>query len=84
MHCINLYFNVSFQFSPECRSTNSWFLCGLGYISLHAIKKTVKFLLVGQRENPSNFLLMYAIGPNVTGVIGTACAAGVLLTLFGN
>ena len=37
----------------------------------------------GQRENPSNFLLMHAMGPNVAGVIGSAVAAGVLLTLFG-
>ena len=38
---------------------------------------------VGQKENPSNFLLMYAMGPNVAGVIGSAVAAGILLTLFG-
>lgn len=38
---------------------------------------------VGQKENPSNFLLMHAMGPNVAGVIGSAVAAGVLLTLFG-
>lgn len=38
--------------------------------------------VVGQRENPGNFLLMHAMGPNVAGVIGTAVAAGVLLTLF--
>ncbi len=37
----------------------------------------------GQRENPANFLLMHAMGPNVAGVIGSAVAAGVLLTLFG-
>ncbi len=37
----------------------------------------------GQRENPSNFLLMHAMGPNVAGVIGSAIAAGVLLSLFG-
>lgn len=36
----------------------------------------------GQRANPSNFLLMHAMGPNVAGVIGTAVAAGVLLTMF--
>jgi len=36
----------------------------------------------GQKANPSNFLLMHAMGPNVAGVIGTAVAAGVLLTLF--
>ncbi|MDD3839243.1 MAG: sodium ion-translocating decarboxylase subunit beta [Clostridia bacterium] len=38
---------------------------------------------VGQKENPSNFLLMHAMGPNVAGVIGSAIAAGVLLSLFG-
>lgn len=37
----------------------------------------------GQKENPSNFLLMHAMGPNVAGVIGSAVAAGVLLTLLG-
>ena len=38
---------------------------------------------VGQKENPSNFLLMHAMGPNVSGVIGSAVAAGILLTLLG-
>ncbi|AZV57471.1 sodium ion-translocating decarboxylase subunit beta [Clostridium sp. AWRP] len=37
----------------------------------------------GQKANPSNFLLMHAMGPNVSGVIGSAVAAGVLLALFG-
>lgn len=37
---------------------------------------------VGQKENPSNFLLMHAMGPNVAGVIGSAVAAGLLLSLF--
>ncbi len=36
---------------------------------------------VGQEENPSNFLLMHAMGPNVAGVIGSAIAAGVLIAL---
>ena len=38
---------------------------------------------VGQDENPKNFLLMHAMGPNVAGVIGSAIAAGVMLALFG-
>lgn len=38
---------------------------------------------VGQKENPRNFLLMHAMGPNVAGVIGSAVAAGVLLSVFG-
>ena len=39
---------------------------------------------VGQKENPSNFLLMHAMGPNVAGVIGSAVAGGVFLAMFGN
>ena len=39
--------------------------------------------IVGQKEDPSNFLLMHAMGPNVAGVIGSAVAAGVLLVQFG-
>ena len=38
---------------------------------------------VGQKENPGNFLLMHAMGPNVAGVIGSAIAAGVLLAMCG-
>ena len=38
--------------------------------------------VVGQKENPGNFLLMHAMGPNVAGVIGSAIAAGVFLSLF--
>lgn len=38
---------------------------------------------VGQKENPQNFLLMHAMGPNVAGVIGSAIAAGTLIALFG-
>jgi sodium ion-translocating decarboxylase beta subunit len=38
--------------------------------------------IVGQKENPSNFLLMHAMGPNVAGVIGSAVAAGVFLAQF--
>jgi oxaloacetate decarboxylase beta subunit len=37
---------------------------------------------VGQEENPQNFLLMHAMGPNVAGVIGSAVAAGILLNVF--
>jgi oxaloacetate decarboxylase beta subunit len=40
--------------------------------------------VIGQRENPSNFLLMHAMGPNVAGVIGSAVAAGLLLSIFGS
>ena len=37
----------------------------------------------GQKENPGNFLLMHAMGPNVAGVIGSAIAAGALINMFG-
>ena len=37
----------------------------------------------GQRENPANFLLMHAMGPNVAGVIGSAVAAGILINVLG-
>ena len=37
----------------------------------------------GQKANPSNYLLMHAMGPNVAGVIGSAIAAGFLMSMFG-
>ena len=40
--------------------------------------------VVGGKEDPTNFLLMHAMGPNVAGVIGSAVSAGVLLSLFGH
>ena len=39
---------------------------------------------VGSEADPTNFLLMHAMGPNVAGVIGSAVAAGVFLSLFGD
>ena len=39
--------------------------------------------MVGQKANPANFLLMHAMGPNVAGIIGSAIAAGFLLSVFG-
>ena len=39
--------------------------------------------VVGQKEDPGNFLLMHAMGPNVAGVIGSAIAAGMLLNMLG-
>ena len=37
----------------------------------------------GQKADPSNFLLMHAMGPNVAGVVGSAVAAGILLSFLG-
>jgi len=39
---------------------------------------------MGQKEDPNNFLLMHAMGPNVAGVIGTATVAGVLMAIVKN
>ncbi|MEQ8516960.1 MAG: sodium ion-translocating decarboxylase subunit beta, partial [Chromatocurvus sp.] len=38
---------------------------------------------LGLEANPHNFLLMHAMGPNVAGVVGSAVAAGVMITLLG-
>lgn len=38
---------------------------------------------VGREENPDNYLLMHAMGPNVAGVIGSAIAAGVFISMLG-
>ena len=37
----------------------------------------------GQKEDPGNYLLMHAMGPNVAGVVGSAVAAGILLSVLG-
>ncbi|MFN3412277.1 MAG: sodium ion-translocating decarboxylase subunit beta, partial [Exilispira sp.] len=38
---------------------------------------------IGIEEDPTNFLLMHAMGPNVAGVIGSAIAAGIMIAIFG-
>ena len=38
---------------------------------------------VGAEEDPTNFLLMHAMGPNVAGVVGTAVVAGIFMAIFG-
>ena len=56
-----------------------FFLTGVSAVPMAArVSNTV-----GQKNNPSNFLLMHAMGPNVAGVIGSAIAAGFLLSVFG-
>ncbi len=56
-------------------------LCGSAGVSAVPMAARVS-QTVGQKEDPSNFLLMHAMGPNVAGVIGSAIAAGVLIALF--
>ena len=66
-------------FLPEGKKINP--LIGSAGVSAVPMAARVS-QVVGQKENPSNFLLMHAMGPNVAGVIGSAIAAGVLLALF--
>ena len=66
-----------------CR-TSGWKVNPLiGAAGVSAVPMAARVAAVeGQRENPTNYLLMHAMGPNVAGVIGTAVAAGVMLALF--
>ncbi|WP_321493423.1 sodium ion-translocating decarboxylase subunit beta [uncultured Desulfobacter sp.] len=55
----------------------------LGAAGVSAVPDSARVVhIVGQREDPSNFLLMHAMAPNVSGVIGSAIAAGVLWSLM--
>ncbi len=67
-------------FLPEGKKINP--LIGSAGVSAVPMAARVS-QVVGQKENPGNFLLMHAMGPNVAGVIGSAIAAGVLIALFG-
>ena len=67
-------------FLPEGKKINP--LIGSAGVSAVPMAARVS-QVVGQKEDPSNFLLMHAMGPNVAGVIGSAIAAGVLIALFG-
>lgn len=56
----------------------------LGAAGVSAVPDSARVVhIMGQREDPSNFLLMHAMAPNVSGVIGSAIAAGVLWSLMG-
>lgn len=55
----------------------------IGAAGVSAVPDTARVAhMVGQAEDPTNFLLQHAMGPNVAGVIGSALAAGVFLGLF--
>ncbi|NLB55515.1 MAG: sodium ion-translocating decarboxylase subunit beta [Lentisphaerae bacterium] len=66
-----------------------WFTGGkvnplIGAAGVSAVPMAARVCQIeGQKANPQNFLLMHAMGPNVSGVIGSAIVAGVLLSLFG-
>lgn len=66
-----------------CKATHGKVNPMIGAAGVSAVPMAARVVqLEGQREDPTNFLLMHAMGPNVAGVIGSAIAAGVLLTLF--
>ena len=57
----------------------------LGAAGVSAVPDSARVVqMVGQQEDPQNFLLMHAMAPNVAGVIGSAVAAGVLWSVLGN
>lgn len=84
---------VAFMFSTAGGLLIGKFLCFatkgkinplIGSAGVSAVPMAARISQIeGQRANPGNFLLMHAIGPNVAGVIGSAVAAGILLSLFG-
>jgi len=66
-------------FLPEGKKLNPL----IGSAGVSAVPMAARVAqMQGQKEDPSNFLLMHAMGPNVAGVIGSAVAAGVLLAMF--
>jgi oxaloacetate decarboxylase beta subunit len=66
-----------------CRLTGGKINPLIGSAGVSAVPMAARMSqVVGQEENPANFLLMHAMGPNVAGVIGSAVAAGVFLANF--
>lgn len=66
-----------------CKLSNGKINPMIGAAGVSAVPMAARVVQkVGQEENPQNFLLMHAMGPNVAGVIGSAVAAGVLLNVF--
>lgn len=66
-----------------CRLTGGKINPMIGSAGVSAVPMAARVVhVLGQKENPANFLLMHAMGPNVAGVIGTAVAAGVFLALL--
>ncbi|MDD3612729.1 MAG: sodium ion-translocating decarboxylase subunit beta [Eubacteriales bacterium] len=88
--CLGL---LAFAFSTACGVLFGKLMCKLsggkinpliGSAGVSAVPMAARVSqVVGQKENPNNFLLMHAMGPNVAGVIGSAMAAGVFISLFG-
>ena len=78
--CGLLFAKLMNLFLPEGKKINP--LIGSAGVSAVPMAARVS-QKVGQEENPSNFLLMHAMGPNVAGVVGSAVAAGLLLSFLG-
>ena len=67
-----------------CKLTHGKINPLIGSAGVSAVPMAARVAQVqGQKDNPSNFLLMHAMGPNVAGVIGSAVAAGFLMAMFG-
>lgn len=67
-----------------CKLTNGKINPMIGAAGVSAVPMSARVVhKLGQKEDPSNFLLMHAMGPNVAGVIGSAIVAGILLKIFG-
>lgn len=81
--CMGTLFGVLFG-KIMCKLTNGKVNPLIGAAGVSAVPMAARVVQkVGQSENPSNFLLMHAMGPNVAGVIGSAVAAGVLISILG-
>lgn len=67
-----------------CKATKGQINPMIGAAGVSAVPMAARVVQkMGQEEDPSNFLLMHAMGPNVAGVIGSAVAAGILINFFG-
>ncbi len=80
--CMGTAFGVLFG-KIMCKATGGKVNPLIGSAGVSAVPMAARVSQkVGQEENPSNFLLMHAMGPNVAGVVGSAVAAGVLISIL--
>ena len=80
----------TWMFQPTTRRLKMNFFCRkqinplIGAAGISAVPMAARIVhKEGQREDPTNYLLMHAMGPNVAGVISSVVVAGVFLNLFG-
>ncbi|MBQ1518006.1 MAG: sodium ion-translocating decarboxylase subunit beta, partial [Clostridia bacterium] len=80
--CMGTAFGVLFG-KIMCKATGGKVNPLIGSAGVSAVPMAARVSQkVGQEEDPSNFLLMHAMGPNVAGVVGSAVAAGVLISIL--